>query len=335
MFGFTGVRRNHGGRYTMVKNSTDEDNTTKKLKVFVSSTISDLKDLRSSLYNRLHNWGLYPIAFEAGSIVINPSKDVIAACIKAASECDVFVLIISGKFGSEYENENISITWKEYRTARESDAVIIPFIHHHVLAIKKFIGEYKNELNGYLTNKRLKETDTIDDIRILEFIDEIEKNKDAYFSFSDAEDLISLLATQLQLISNLPIGKIDYIFDLLKGINLELKSNIEISDLILSEMESPDKTTTNYCFKNSSVNYLVDRGLFTGETLGLELEGYTRSIDIANNFLLVQRILGSPEHKKAVKELVRSTKEQSKNHIKKIEERISSGIATLSSVRKQ
>ena len=147
--------------------------------------------------------------------------------------------------------------------------------------------------------------------------------------------MISLLATQLQLISNLPIGKIDYIFDLLKGINLELKSNIEISDLILSEMESPDKTTTNYCFKNSSVNYLVDRGLFIGETLGVELEGYTRIINIANNFLLVQRILGFPEHKKAVKELVLATKEQSKNHIKKIEERISSGIATLSSVRKQ
>jgi hypothetical protein len=135
MFGFTEVIRNHGGRYRMMKNSTDEDNTTKKIKVFVSSTISDLKDLRSSLYNRLHNWGLDPIAFEAGSIVIKPSKDVIAACIKAASECDVVVLIISGKFGSEY----------------------------------------KNELNGYLTNKRLKETDTIDDIRIVKFIDEIEK----------------------------------------------------------------------------------------------------------------------------------------------------------------
>jgi hypothetical protein len=177
MFGFTEVIRNHGGRYRMMKNSTDEDNTTKKIKVFVSSTISDLKDLRSSLYNRLHNWGLDPIAFEAGSIVIKPSKDVIAACIKAASECDVVVLIISGKFGSEYKNENISSTWKEYRTAKESGAVIIPFIHHQVLAIEKFVGEYKNELNGYLTNKRLKETDTIDDIRIVKFIDEIEKTR--------------------------------------------------------------------------------------------------------------------------------------------------------------
>ncbi|MDI6886288.1 MAG: DUF4062 domain-containing protein [archaeon] len=316
----------------MVKTCTDNNNTIDKIKVFVSSTISNLKDLRSSLYERLYGWGLDPIAFEAGSIVINPSKDVIDECIKAASECSIFILIISGKFGNEYKNENISITWKEYRTAKENNAVIIPFIREDVLAIKKFIEEYKNELNEHLTKERLIRTEIIDDARIIEFVEEIQKNSEGYLPYSTIEDLIPKLRNRLQHLFDLPIGKIDYIFDLLRSIIQELKWNIETSDIILGEMTTVHKTA--WCFKNSSVNYLVDRGLFLDDDLGLEIDAYTRFITIANNFLLRHGIVGHPDDKKNVIWYAESVKERSMALIKKIEERISRGFI-LSTIRRQ
>jgi hypothetical protein len=180
-------------------------------------------------------------------------------------------------------------------------------------------------LNGHLTKERLERTKIIDDIRILEFIDEIDKNDDAYFEYSNAEDLISVLGNQLQHRYNLPIGKIDYIFDLLRGIIHELKWNIETSDIILSEMESSHKTA--WCFKNSSVNYIVDRGLFLEDDLGLEIDGYTRFINIANNFLIRHGIVGHPNDKINVIWYTKFTKKKSIYLIKKIKNRISKDFA--------
>jgi Domain of unknown function (DUF4062) len=89
------------------------------MKIFLSSTILDLKDLRDALVTWLTEDGHEVIASEKGTVTIEPDKHSYDQCLKAAAECDCLVAVIDGRFGGEYPNKgsNRSITEEEIDTA--------------------------------------------------------------------------------------------------------------------------------------------------------------------------------------------------------------------------
>lgn len=97
------------------------------------------------------------------------------SCYKEVENCHILILIVGGRYGSlaaeqreAYENQFISITRKEYETARSKGIPIMVFVEQDVFA------EYKT----YMANKK-KLPDNfkfafVDDIRVFEFISILE-----------------------------------------------------------------------------------------------------------------------------------------------------------------
>lgn len=174
-------------------------------RVFVSSTNYDLKHIRNDLRDFIELFGFEPVLNEIGSITYDHTQPLDESCFHEAKLCDVFILIIGGRYGSQInDSENllklkqqkdffekyISITRKEYRTAYEAGLPIYIFIDKNV----------HSEYRTYLRNKK---NDHIiyayaDNIGIYEFIEEAEsqfKNNNIC-SFERFKDIASWLREQ-------------------------------------------------------------------------------------------------------------------------------------------
>lgn len=114
----------------------------------MSSTFYDLKHVRNTLEVFIRAPGFEPVLSEKGSIAYSPEIALDESCYREAKACDIFVLIIGGRYGSEassgdrsadkgfYERYD-SITRKEYESAIDRD------IPTYVLIEKSVHAEYE------------------------------------------------------------------------------------------------------------------------------------------------------------------------------------------------
>lgn len=114
-----------------------------KPRIFISSTFYDLRHIRSSLENFIESLGFEPILSEKGSIAYNPDLPLDESCYRDAESCDVFVLIIGGRYGSpsstdkksfskDFFQRYESITKMEYESANKKDVPIYILIEKPV-----------------------------------------------------------------------------------------------------------------------------------------------------------------------------------------------------------
>lgn len=147
-----------------------------KPKIFISSTYYDLKHVRSSLEDFINELGYESILSESGNISYEHTVPLDTSCYKEASNADIFVLIIGGRYGSPTSNEGKtkhieffekyeSVTKEEYQTAFKKDIPI------YILIEKQVYAEYQT----YKKNKDNKNINYahVDSINIFHFIDEI------------------------------------------------------------------------------------------------------------------------------------------------------------------
>jgi hypothetical protein len=165
-------------------------------KVFVSSTWYDLKFIRENLQYFISTLGYEPVLFEQGSIYFDPAKEVRHAATGEVENCQLFVLVIGGRYGSDYIDKNISVTNAEYRAAVEKRIPVFALIEDSVL----------NEYSVYNRNLSAKGEDfakgivypSVDDPRVFAFISEVISNRtnNAIFGFKDFADMEKYLKAQ-------------------------------------------------------------------------------------------------------------------------------------------
>ena len=106
------------------------------MKIFISSTIKDLGDLRDELYRRLKELGHTPWLSERSDFPSNLHPDSMTNCIMVAEECDLFVVLLDKRAGLSYHKEGtaysdlsgLKISEAEYRCARKKGKPICIFI---------------------------------------------------------------------------------------------------------------------------------------------------------------------------------------------------------------
>lgn len=96
-----------------------------KYQIFISSTYNDLKTEREEIRNAIIKMGHIPIGMEYFPASNNTQWDVIK---KLIDECDYYILIIGGRYGSEEMSSGISFTQKEFRYARDTQKPLLVFI---------------------------------------------------------------------------------------------------------------------------------------------------------------------------------------------------------------
>lgn len=163
-----------------------------KPRVFISSTIYDLKYLRASLKNFIESLGFEPILSENGDIHYSHDKTFVESCCEEVKNSDIFVLIIGMRYGSESSrgekkasndsnNRKVSITRSEFRTAIGNEIPTYVFIEKSVIC----------DFETYQLNKDNKDYQSFkyahvdDSINIFDFIEEIRRlernNQTKYF----------------------------------------------------------------------------------------------------------------------------------------------------------
>lgn len=166
-------------------------------RVFVSSTCYDLKYIRENLKYFIRNIGYEPVLSDDGAVFYDPKKHTHDSCLTEVPNCQLFVLIIGGRFGGEFNGKSTSITNEEYREAIKRKIPIFAIIEQSVYS-DHFV---------YTSNKNNKELDrskisypSIDKNapKIFEFIDEVRMQaaNNALIPFRDFNDIESYLRQQ-------------------------------------------------------------------------------------------------------------------------------------------
>ena len=162
-------------------------------RVFVSSTCYDLKYIRENIRYFINNMGFESILSEDGDVFYAPDQHTHDSCLTEVQNCQMFVLIIGGRYGGNYKQEDISITNKEYEEAVKDKIPVFALVEKNV---------WSDHL-VYQKNRKNKNVESIiypnvDNIKIFDFIDEVRKseNNNAIYPFGDFKDIEQYLKKQ-------------------------------------------------------------------------------------------------------------------------------------------
>ncbi|PAU76419.1 hypothetical protein CK501_15905 [Halovibrio salipaludis] len=148
----------------------------KRYQVFVSSTYADLANERQKVIQSLMEMDCIPAGME---IFPATDEEQLAFIKKVIDDCDYYLLIIGGRYGSTDEN-GLSYTEKEYDYAVESDIPVIALLHSD----PGQIASSKTDQNDELAQ------------RLEEFRDKVSKGRLVKF-WDNADQLPGLVALSL------------------------------------------------------------------------------------------------------------------------------------------
>ena len=142
------------------------------MKVFLSSTCYDLRDLRAEIEAFFKaKPGTTTFLSDRTNFPVNAGKHRHDVCIENVANCDLFILVIDKRFGaSYYKDANISITWAEFNMAVESKCQICVFIRTEIWIERQI---YKNNLGNNITIA----PSFVDNTKTFEFIDKIQSHE--------------------------------------------------------------------------------------------------------------------------------------------------------------
>jgi len=93
--------------------------------IFLSSTYTDLREERAEVLQAIWELDCIPTGMEA---FVASNESQWAVIKRVIDECDYYVLIIGGRYGSTTD-EGISYTEKEYNYAKEIGLPVLAFVH--------------------------------------------------------------------------------------------------------------------------------------------------------------------------------------------------------------
>lgn len=161
---------------------------TGKTRVFVSSTVYNLADLRNAVYKCLSSLGHEPVLSEFPVFPIDPSIEAIENCkVNVRANTDLFLLIISSRYGYVDEKTQRSIVKLEYEAAVNAGIDILVFVDKRVFEL----------YDRWTLNQAVELGDIVDSVEVLKFIQQIQKEQRWILRFESNEDLISSLIDQL------------------------------------------------------------------------------------------------------------------------------------------
>lgn len=217
-----------------------------KPRVFISSTFYDLKQVRTDLDRFIKELGYEPVLNELGNIPYGKDDKLEEYCYKEISNIDILVSIVGGRYGSESQHNNLSVSQMEFRTALELNKQVYIFIDKNVHA----------EYQTYLLNKKNKDTKYrfADNIKIYEFIEFLENlpNNNNIHSFESSLDIIQYLKDQWSGLFQRFLAEQPRIkeINLLKGIENTAKTLNQLVNFLTEERKDRDGAIQDILLSN-------------------------------------------------------------------------------------
>lgn len=141
-----------------------------RLTIMVSSTVFGIESLLDQVYGTLTGLGYEVWMSHKGTIPTDPRKSNFDNCLQAVRECDLFLGIITGRYGSSAPGER-SICHQEVRRAIELKKLRWFLVHHNVIIARQLLRQFRKR-RGEGWRVRVRGCSVLDDIRILEMYEE-------------------------------------------------------------------------------------------------------------------------------------------------------------------
>jgi hypothetical protein len=227
-----------------------------KPRILVSSSCEDLYIIREQLRNLIEEMGYESVLSEEGDVYYSPDLHVHLSCIREVQNCDMVILIVGNRFGSEFvSSPNKSVTQAEHDTAYVSTIPIFAFIEHRVLHDYSTYHRLITQAKGKENNPELLLTKipfgSQADIKVFKFIDDIKRKvtNNAYFPFRDFADIKEAMKKQWAgmlfdfLRQRRERTENQRIISLLTQIDIASTKVEQIIGLVAENTVSPDKLT--------------------------------------------------------------------------------------------
>jgi hypothetical protein len=163
-------------------------------RVFVSSTCYDLSEIRDNLKGFIENLGYDAVLSDKGDVFYHPDLHTHDSCLQEIQSCDLFILIIGGRYGGSYiADTSKSIVNAEFAAAKQCGIPIFSFVKQEVNMSQHIYKVNKGkDLNFPAIQKQEHAT------KIFSFIDEVHKSSfnNGVFTFELARDIIETLRRQ-------------------------------------------------------------------------------------------------------------------------------------------
>jgi hypothetical protein len=107
--------------------------TEKPLSLMVSSTVYGAEELLDQIYALLTGFGYEVWRSHKGTVPVYPNQTALESCLTAVERCDLFLSIITPRYGSGVVGEELSITHRELLRAIELNKPRWILAHDHVV----------------------------------------------------------------------------------------------------------------------------------------------------------------------------------------------------------
>ena len=109
------------------------------MKVFVSSTVFDLLDIRAEIESHLASMGITPVlsGSPTSTFEVMPDRNSIETCLVNVESCDAVVVILCQRYGPSLANAgftDLSATHLEYQRAREKQIPLYVYVRDRLEA---------------------------------------------------------------------------------------------------------------------------------------------------------------------------------------------------------
>lgn len=235
-------------------------------RVFISSTCYDLNEIRDTLEVFLESLFFDAILSDKGHVYYQPGLHTHDSCLKEVSNCDLFILVIGGRYGGTYiGDENKSIVNAEYDSAVKESIPIVSFIKKSVWDNHFF---YKKNTDVLVQNKiqypAIENQKTA--VKIFEFIDKVrlaDKNN-GIFPFNTGNEIIDILKKQFagmifeHLLNERKVKNFNLISEQLHDLKLISTKSTDLIEklfLELSQKADPDSEIKEIEFSQTIINF--------------------------------------------------------------------------------
>ena len=107
-----------------------------RLKLMVSSTVYGIEDMLDQMYAFLQTAGFEVWMSHAGTVAIYPHQTALANCLQAVRDCDLFLALITPRYGSGVLPGELGITHQELLKAIELKKPRWILAHDHVVFVR-------------------------------------------------------------------------------------------------------------------------------------------------------------------------------------------------------
>jgi hypothetical protein len=167
-------------------------------RVFISSTCYDLAEIRDGLISFFQGFGFEVVLSERGDVFYHPDLHTHESCLNETANCQLFILIIGGRFGGKYKTDKKSITNAEYDAAVSTGTPVFAFVKEDVLSDHNVWQKNRRETFASSINYPSIEKQEYS-VDIFSFIDAVRSApiNNSFFGFRRARDLHESLRKQL------------------------------------------------------------------------------------------------------------------------------------------